>query len=184
MRILIGFYSETGNTEKVAKAIFEEVSKQHKAELKKVDKIIPNTMNDYDVDFLGSPCHSSDLAKPVKKILTALPSSPRFKLVGFFTHSTHTAEGNERQQKLFRRWASNCITSFQEISAEKKIDFMGYFNCQGAPSPPIKKFINREIVTSPDEWKEYSEEVMKHPTPEDLQKARKFAKEIMKKANE
>jgi len=184
MRILVGFYSETGNTEKVAKAIFEEVSKQHETDVKKVDQIMPNIMNDYDVVFLGSACHSTDLANPVKKILAALPSSPRFKLAGFFTHSTYTAEGNERQHKLFRRWASNCITSFQEISEEKKIDFMGYFNCQGAPSPPIKEFINREIVTSPDEWKEYIKEVIKHPTPEDLQKAREFAKEIMKKVNE
>lgn len=171
MKVLIAYYSETGNTEKVARAIYEEVSKEHEANLKRVDEITVNILNDYDVVFLGSACHSTDLASPAKKILVALPNSPSFKLAGFFTHAT-SSEG-------FKRWASKCILSFQKTSKEKKIDFKGYYNCQGAPSPPTQEFIRREIVTSPDEWKEYIKEVMNHPTPEDLQKAKEFARELL-----
>lgn len=184
MRVLIAYYSETGNTEKVARAIYEEVSKEHKADLKRVEEITVDILNNYDFVFLGSACHSSDLAGPAKRILVALPLSPRFKLAGFFTHATYSSEGSGEQHSLFNRWASKCITSFQEVSKEKQITFKGYFNCQGAPSPPIQEFIKREIVTSPDEWEEYIKEVMNHPTPEDLQKAREFAREILSQAQE
>jgi len=182
MRVLVAYYSETGNTEKVARAIYEEASEEHEADLKRVDEITTDTLNEYDVVFLGSACHSTDLASPAKRILVALPNSPRFKLAGFFTHATYTSKGSGSQHMLFNRWVSNCIMSFQEVSKEKQIDFKGYFSCQGAPSPPIQDFIKREIVTSPDKWKEYIEEVMKHPTPEDLQKAGEFTRKILSQA--
>ena len=171
MKVLVAYYSETGNTEKVARAIYVEVSVKHNTDLKRVDEITVDILSDYDFVFLGSACHSTDLASSAKRILDAIPNSPKFKLAGFFTHAT-SSEG-------FNRWASKCILSFQETSKEKQIDFKGYYNCQGAPSPPIQEFIKREAVTSPDAWEEYIEEVMKHPTPEDLQKAKEFARKIL-----
>ena len=171
MKVLVAYYSETGNTEKVARAIFEETSKKHEANLKRVDEITVDILNDYDVVFLGSACHSSDLASPAKRILDAIPKSPKFKLAGFFTHATSSGG--------FNRWASKCILSFQETSKEKSIDFKGYYNCQGAPSPPIQEFIKREVMISAVEMKEYFEKVMKHPTTEDLHKAREFARDIL-----
>ena len=175
MKVLVVYYSETGNTEKIARAIYEEVSKEHKAYLKRVDEITVDTLNDYDVVFLGSTCHSTDLSAPIKRVLDSIPDSPKFKLAGFFTHAT-SSEG-------FNRWASKCPSSFQNTSKEKKIDFKGHFNCQGAPSPPIQDFIKREVITSPDEYEKYLEEVMKHPTIEDLQKAKDFARAIIEKSS-
>ena len=171
MKVLVAYYSETGNTEKVARAIYDEVSMKHNADLKRVDEITVDILSNYDFVFLGSACHSSDLASPAKRILDAIPNSPKFKLAGFFTHATSSGG--------FKRWASKCILSFQEASKEKKIDFKGYCNCQGVPSLPIQEFIKREVFTSTDAWEEYIEEVMKHPTPEDLQKAKEFARKIL-----
>ena len=181
MKVLVAYYSETGNTEKIARAIYEEVSKEHEAHLKKINGIIADTLIDYDLVFLGSACHSSDLAVPVKRILDALPKSPVFKLAGFFTHSTlPPVDRFERAIELFNRWAGKCIVSFEKVSKEKQIDFKGYFNCQGAPSPPIEEFIKRKVLSA-DEWEEYIEEVRKHPSPEDLRKAKEFAREVLSK---
>ena len=174
MKVLIAYYSETGNTERIARAIYDEVSMKHNTDLKRVDEITVDTLSDYDFVFLGSACHSTDLASPVKRILDAIPNSPKFKLAGFFTQATSSGG--------FNRWASRCISSFQETSKEKRIDFKGYYNCQGFPSPPIQEFIKRAIVTSPDAWKEYIKEVMKHPTLKDLQKAKEFATKILEHA--
>ncbi|MDH5448688.1 MAG: flavodoxin domain-containing protein [Candidatus Bathyarchaeota archaeon] len=171
MKVLVAYYSETGNTEKVARAISEEASKDHEAYLEKIEDVTADALNNYDLVFLGSACHSTDLAAPVKRILNAIPHSPKFKLAGFFTHATSSGG--------FNRWASKCILSFQETSKEKRIDFKGYYNCQGAPSPPIQEFIKREIITSAAEWEGYFEEVMNHPTTEDLHKAREFARDIL-----
>lgn len=171
MKVLVAYYSETGNTEKIAGAIYGEVSKEHEVYLKKIKEVTVDTLNDYDLVFLGSACHSTDLAAPVKRMLDAIPHSPRFKLAGFFTHATSSGG--------FKRWASKCILSFQKTSKEKKIDFEGYYNCQGVPSPPIQEFIKREVITSAGEWEEYFEEVRKHPSIEDLQKVKEFAREVL-----
>jgi len=179
LKVLVAYYSETRNTEKIAKTIYEEASKEHEAHLKRVKDITADTLNDYDLVFLGSACHSADLAAPVKEILKALPESPKFKLAGFFTHSTWTPEQNEHGQTLFDEWASKCIDSFVSVSEEKRIDFRGYYHCQGAPSLPIQAFIRSAIIKSDDEWEEYIQEARKHPSQEDLEKASDFARKIM-----
>nr|MDO8098195.1 flavodoxin family protein [Candidatus Njordarchaeota archaeon] len=78
MRVLVAYRSDTGNTDKIAKAIFEEVSKKHKADLRKLKDVIIESLKGYDMVFLGSPCHAGDLATPIKRILTALPNSPKY----------------------------------------------------------------------------------------------------------
>jgi flavodoxin len=183
LKVPVDNYSETGNTKKIAKTIYEEASKEHEAHLREIKDISADMLNDYDLVFLGSACHSSDLAAPVKEILKALPKSPKFKLAGFFTHSTWTPEQNEHGQALFDEWASKCIDSFESVSEEKRIDFRGYYHCQGAPSLPIQAFIRSAIIKPDDEWETYIWEARKHPNQEDLEKASDFARKIMSMPN-
>ena len=179
MKVLVVYYSETKKTEKVAAAIYDAVSKKHKALMKKVGEVNARMLDDFDLVFLGSPCHGGDLASPAKALLRAIPESPRFKLAGFFTHSCPT---QERSSTSFKRWASKCVASFEEVSKERNIDFRGYYSCQGAPSPPIQEFIRKAAFGSAsggtlgsNACEEYIEEALKHPDTEDLCKAEKFA---------
>ena len=80
MKILVAYYSETGNTEKIARAIYEEASEEHEARLERANRVAANDLSNYDLVFLGSQCHSTDLAAPVKTILDGIPHSPKFKL--------------------------------------------------------------------------------------------------------
>lgn len=182
MKILVAYHSETGNTEKIARAICEEVSEDHETHLKKADEVTADALSSYDLVFLGSACHSTDLAAPVKRILDDLPHSPNFKLAGFFTHSTILPDDSiEGAVELYERWAGKCSMSFEKASIEKHVGFMGYFHCMGAPSPEIARFIRGSILKSADEWEAYIEEARKHPAPEDLQRAKAFAKEVLSK---
>jgi flavodoxin len=177
LNILIAYFTQTGNTEKIAEAIYDEVlSEGNEAHLKRVDEITAEGLNGYDLVFLGSACHNADLAKPVKRILDEMPQSPPFGLAGFVTHATYMPEGGERQREEYEEWAGRCIQSFERVSEEKQIKWCGYFHCQGAPSPPIEAFIRREIVTDENEWEEYVAEVREHPNEEDVEKARGFAR--------
>jgi flavodoxin I len=186
MKILVAYFSETGNTAKIASAIWEGLStKGHEADLAEVvdaghpGELTPNTLNAYDLVFLGSACHDADLAGPVKQILEGIPVSPAFKLAGFVTHASYTPEGGEREREVYETWASRCALSFRQASQEKGIDFLGHLSCQGAPSPPIERFIHSAIVTDEDEWEAYIREAKGHPNEDDLRKAREFAQKIL-----
>ncbi|MFC2036640.1 flavodoxin family protein [Chloroflexota bacterium] len=176
MKILVAYYSETGNTAQVARAIHEEMGSQgHEVHLRDLGEIAPDTLTAYDLVFLGSACHDADLARPVKQFLEQIPNSPAFKLAGFATHATYLPEGGDRERQVHETWASGCERSYRQASQDKGWDFLGYFGCQGAPSPPIEQFIHSTIVTDEAEWEEYVQEVRQHPDENDLRKAKKFA---------
>jgi flavodoxin len=178
--ILTAYFSQTGNTAEIAQAIHEAVSSQaDKAHLKEINEVTPESLNAYDLVYLGSACHDADLAKPVKRVLQGISNSPPFKLAGFVTHATLMPENNERAKELYERWAGNCIRTFDQVSEEKQVVFLGYFHCQGVPSPPIEAFIHHTIVTEDDEWETYVEEVRKHPSEQDLEKAKEFALQVL-----
>jgi len=180
MRILIAYYSQTGNTKTIAQAIHSEVqSLDHEATLKELRSVKPKDLASYEVIFLGSPCHSSDLAKPVKKLLERMEPSPGAKLAGFVTHSTYTPDGGETQRKLYEQWAGKCAGSFEQACAANGLEWSGYFSCQGAPSKLIELFIRRAAIKDPNEWTGYIAETRKHPNADDEAKARAFAREVV-----
>jgi flavodoxin I len=180
MRVLIVYFTQTGNTAKVARAIYEAVSSRgHEVDLRKTSEITAEGLSDCGLVYLGAACHDSDLAKPVQRLLAEVDESPLFKLAGFVTHATYMPEDGESARQLYERWAGNCIQTFRRVSEEKQIPFLGYFHCQGAPSPPIEAFIHNTIVTDPGEWETYIAQVREHPGEEDLKQAREFAQQVL-----
>lgn len=179
-RILVAHFSQTGNTEKIARAIHDEVvSGGHDAQLKGIAEVTVDSLSEYDLVFLGSACHSADLAPPVLEILGAIPIGSRFKLAGFATHSSPRAGGAERDQALHERWASGCLRTFEAASEDTRLELLGYFGCQGAASPPIEEFIRSTIVPDEDEWRSFVLEIRKHPDARDLEDARAFARSVL-----
>ncbi|MFX1562968.1 MAG: flavodoxin family protein [Promethearchaeota archaeon] len=181
MKILVAYYSETGNTAKVAQKMYDELSKDQKVDLMAVQDVSVDTLTSYHLVFLGGPVHDSDLAKTSKHLLESLPINPGLKLAGFSTHSVYVPDGTPKREELYKRWAGECLHSFESICREKGVSFLGYFHCQGAASPPIEEFIHREIITSGKEWKEYLPELQKHPNSEDLKNAKNFARDLIRK---
>ena len=179
MKILITYFSQTGNTEKIAQAIHEASSKNHESYLKKIKKVKIEELNDFDLVFIGSACHDSDLAKPALRFLKKIPDSPKYAIAGFYTHSTYLPEEDDRIKKLSERWSGKCSKSFEELKKEKNANFKGYFRCQGIPSQPIEQFIHKTIIKDEEEWGVFIEEVKKHPNESDIENAKKFAQDIL-----
>jgi flavodoxin len=180
LTVLVAHFSQTGNTEKTARAIYDEVvSGGHDVRLKRIADVTVDDLPEYDLVFLGSACHSADLAPPVLEILEAIPIGSRLKLAGFATHSCPRAEGNERDQSLHERWASGCLRSFEEAYEDTRLELLGYFGCQGAASPSIEEFIHSTILPDEDEWQSFVSEVRKHPDATDLRDAKEFAQSVL-----
>ncbi|MHA1646588.1 MAG: flavodoxin family protein [Promethearchaeota archaeon] len=179
MKILVTYYSQTGNTKRVGEAIHKFVEQNHNSTFMPIKEVSSEILNNYDLLFVGAPCHNSTLAEPILKFLNSLPDSPSFKLAGFYTHSTTPPDGTERKNQLFKEWAGNCHSAFEKTSKDKYIEFLGDFNCQGSANGLIENFIHSEIVTDDEEWIQYSEEMRKHPTQADFDDAQQFAKNIL-----
>lgn len=179
MKILTVYYSKTGQTEKIARAIYAAVAEKHESSIEKIKKTKVDSLDEYDLVFIGAPCHNADLAKPVKKFLNNIPPNPKFKLAGFFTHACLPPEGSEEDKLLFQRWVGKCVPTFEKITDEKKIDFQGYFRCVGAATKMVEMFIHRKIITDKQKWTEHLPDLRASPNTEDIENAQKFALKIL-----
>ena len=120
MQVLIVYYSETGNTARVAAAIHEAAAALgHSAHLKALGDVTADALNAHDLVFFGSACHDADLARPVKRMLEQIPNSPPFSLAGFVTHATYTPEGGDREEDMHDTWAARCALTLRQASQEK-----------------------------------------------------------------
>jgi flavodoxin len=86
MKVLVAYFSQSGNTEKIAKAIWEEASQANAADLKKLEDVKAEDFAGYDFIFIGSPLHAANLAAPVKEFLVNLKAGSGQKMAGFITH--------------------------------------------------------------------------------------------------
>ena len=180
MKILTLYYSESGQTEKIAKAIHSSIPENYDKKIEKLTEVTTSNLDEYDLIFVGTPCHSSDLAKKVIKFLEDLKPNPKYKLAGFLTHASYGPE-KEGYEAVYERWVGKCKTTFETISSEKKIDFLGFFGCMGAPSAPIEGFIKKHAIPSEEEFENYLKIARKKPDTEDIENAQKFALATLKK---
>jgi flavodoxin I len=172
MKILIAYLSQTGNTEKIARAVQNELSTAHQVDLARIDTIEPDIAGAYNLVFVGSPCHAGDLSAQAKSYLTGLPQQGAFALAGFITHSSSAYE---------RAGFEKCITTFETISKGKGIRFLGCFDCQGYLSPDIQPYVKKARKVSDEEWDKIIEKMTGHPDAEDETKARQFAQDVINK---
>jgi len=171
MNILITYFSQTGNTKKVATTILECLLKEgHSIDLKRIQDTELSADSEYDVIFIGSACHSSDLAQPVKQFLHTLEVPNSCVVVGFVTHATVEPTGE---------WANKCLNTYIKECYLKNITFKGYFSCLGKPSPAIEEFIHSSVIPDKSHFQAYLKLVRNHPDKNDLRHAKLFAKEVI-----
>jgi len=110
-----------------------------------------------------------------------IPENSPFSIAGFYTHSCYTRDDKrfKRAEEIFDKWAAKGLRTFERVSREKGIEYKGHFNCMGVPNPGIELFIKNTIIQDEDEWRLYLEEVKKHPSPEDLENAKLFARKAL-----
>ena len=98
-KVLVTYYSRSGNTEKMAKLISDRL-KNHGVEvtLKKVQNAKPEDFKDVDGIIIGSPTYYGSMAAEVKKLLddsVKLHGQLDGKVGAAFSSAANTAGGNE-----------------------------------------------------------------------------------------
>ncbi len=169
MKILVSYYSQTGNTEKIAKAIKDGIS-GHEVDLLPVKEIEPANLKLYDLVFLGSGIYASRVHKTLSDLITAAQELPP-KFVFFNTHASK--EGYQDGFKLVKRK----IGDSSSIIAE--------FDCCGDNIGISEEMQKAMLERLPPEKRKEAEEhqnwLKGRPNEEDLENAKKFAQSIINK---
>lgn len=163
MKVLVTYYSETGNTEKVARAIYDGIEKAEKEILP-----IQETENvaDYDLIFCGFPVHASSVPLKVETFLRSVPEGK--KMAVFATH------GSLPRGQL-------AVAAFDyAASLLSNAKVMGTFGCRGK----VRSSLLEQLMKKPEHkgWVEEAQSASRHPDEADLEDAKGFAKQMVKKA--
>ena len=119
MKVLVTYFTQTDNTEKVARAIYEVIGTDK--ELSLINEVI--NLDGYDIIFCGFPVHSHSVPIPVQNFIKSIP--PGKKLAFFVTH------GSLRGGEL-------AVTAIEHaISLASKLKVLGTFGCRGKVDPKI-----------------------------------------------
>jgi flavodoxin len=170
MNVLVTYFSQSGNTEKIAKAICEESAKSHKAELKKLEEIGPDEVASYDFIFIGSPLHSANLAAPVKEFLTNIQAGSGQKMAAFITHF---APGYPDQDM------DGFTDPIKAACKERGIEYKGCFDCQGVLTESLHKAVQKKLNLSDEQWAETVKQMTGRPNEEDAANAKAWSKEVL-----
>ncbi|MFX1566950.1 MAG: flavodoxin family protein [Promethearchaeota archaeon] len=174
MKILVAYFSNTGNTEKVAKAIKEGIT-EHEVDLLNIKKADPNSMGPYDLAFIGSGLYAFNVNRKVPTFLKKIPSPPP-KFAYFYTHENP-------QQGAY----PDCFKSVNTIIEKSDCEVLGTFDCCGENLVEKAKEQREAMMSrlSPEERKKSEEDwlnlVKGHPDVQDLENAKIFAASIVNK---
>ena len=162
MKVLIAYHSVSGNTRKVAEAIYKEI----RADKEMLPLSEVRDLKGYDVSFIGFPIQAYGPSKEAKEFLEKKVQGKDIAL--FVTHSAP----EEGEPKL-ESWLAACKM------AASSGNIVGFFHCQGQLAQNIKELMlksdNPELVA----WAERSGETLGQPDRHRLKKAAVFAKDVM-----
>ena len=161
MKALVSYYSETGNTRKVAQAIFEAIHIEK--ELIPVQEI--KNAAGYDIIFYGFPVQSHSVPAKAAPFITGLAAGQK---IAFF--STH---GSLRGGQLPRQALEHAL------GLAVKLNVLGSFGCRGKVSPKIIDVLMKSPAHKA--WAEEAQGAMEHPDQNDLADAQTFAAEMLAK---
>lgn len=164
MKILVTYYSETGNTAKIANSIGEALSNEDLT-IKKINDVDVNSLNDYDLIFLGSPTHANSLCNDAKKFLKKCPEID----AKFAIFSTHQSNDKSFYTNLFK--------NASKILDKKNITILDQFHCFGENrNEQIAQMLKASM---PGKYEEMIKDAKGRPNAEDLEKAKEFAKNVL-----
>ena len=160
MKVLVAYMSQTGNTKKVAEAIYGVLPEPK--EIKPVKDVA--TLEGYDLAFLGFPCHASG---PEKQVKTFLGKHVKDRTIALFI--THMAP---EEAPPLKEWIQN----FRDAAVGANI--VGIFDCQGEVRGLMKTIVRFHRDPNVRESIQTSQG---KPDAVRLERARTFANEMMNK---
>ena len=163
MKVLVAYFSQTGQTKKVADAIYETITADE--ELLELDKV--ESLDGYDLSFIGFPIIAFGPAPQGKDFLQERAAGNKVAL--FVTHAAPQGEDG------LSDWLDKCR------DAAAGGDLLGLFDCRGELSEQIAEVLVKSDNPMMQEFGKRRPETVGYPDEECLEEARQFARETMAK---
>ena len=163
MKARVAYYSESSNTEKLAKAIYHGITATPE---KEIGTISEAKAQDYNVIFVGFPVQASSVPAKVEKFIKSVPEGK--KVAYFVTH------GSLRGGQL----AISAL--YYAFSLAMKVTVLGTFGCRGQVKPDLIE----ALLKSPEHkaWAMEAQSAAGHPDNADLEDGKEFASLMIAKA--
>ena len=157
-KTLVAYLSLTGNTQKIAEAIFSSLDGAKT--MKSVDDIQDQELAQFKLIFIGFPVHSHSVPFKTESLIKKIPEG---KQIAFFsTHGSLTGS----------RLAHEALEYAGVLTKNTKV--LGTFTCRGQVSLNVLESLSK----SPEHtaWTEMAASARSHPDEGDLEDARSFAR--------
>ena len=171
MKILIAYHSDTGNTEKVGKAIKEALHAEGQDVTAMTAKDVDvSSLGSYDLVVLGSGIYGQAFGKSAQNLVKNATSFPP-KFAFFATHMEPHS-----YPKALKRMKKTLDDNNCAVIGE--LDIVG--EDIGISDDLKQKMLGTMTQEQRDERIKYFEAIKGRPNAEDLQKAKDFAKSLIK----
>jgi flavodoxin I len=161
MKALVTYYSQTGNTEKIAQAIYEAI--HFEKELLPIGDV--KDLQGYDIIFAGFPVQAHSVPAAFLPFFTKLPAGQ--DIAFFCTH------GSLRGGHLPKQAIEHAIG----LASQVKI--LGTFCVRGQVNPKVIDSLMNSVQNQA--WAEEAQGACEHPDEADLADAKEFAKTVLAK---
>jgi len=158
---LVTYLSKTGNTKKVAEAIYSAL-KEDKI-IKPMHAVTEEEIQDADLIFIGFPVHSHTVPYKAEVFIKKIPAGKKVAL-----YSTHGSISGTRLSREALEYA---------VTLAGNLNILGTFSCRGQVSMEALDI----LLKSPEHtaWAEMAPSAKTHPDKSDLEDASVFTRWIL-----
>jgi flavodoxin len=163
MSYLVTYFSQTGNTKRIAETIFEAIPGEKT--LKSIDLV--DTLDGFDLTFVGFPIMQFGPPLTVKKFIDKHATGKKIAL--FITHAMLSGSESAQQKVMLEKELDKCK------AACSKSQLMGLFHCQGELSENTANELMDSNIPILMEFAAMRPITIGHPNVDELEQARIFA---------
>lgn len=171
MKALVVYLSRTGNTKKVAEAIFKEIGCEK--DLFEISEL--TDLEGYDIIFAGFPVWQSGPAETAVKFLNKHSDGKNIAI--FVTHALDYEMEKNEVQELLDSILNKCR------ACVPKGNFLGFFHCRGELEKSIAEYLLKSDNPQMQRFGKKRKDTIGHPDEAEIQVAQIFAKDVMNRIN-
>ncbi len=163
MKTLVTYFSQSGNTQKIAEAIYEKLDAQKT--LSTLNE--PENLSEYDFVFIGFPIHKNGVPEKVTEFIRTSLNGKKTAL--FITHAM------QPDSKTIQIILDRC----KNTASNAKI--IGLFHCQGELSEQIANVMLKNDDPKLQNFARMRQMTIGHPNGSEINDAKSFSVTVVNK---